>query len=198
MVHVGESKFYRDTYQDAFSHDVALVEGVRSPVVRNLTRSYRWIDFERLALVVQPNFPAQADVGARIVLADLPSGEFEMHWRAIPLAKRAMLFVLAPLYGLYMRLLATREDIAGRLALEDLASREEMLNWNPAYVSLGVAIHHARDERLLECIGAELADEHATEKRIAVVYGARHMRAVLRRLTRQGFVCTDSQWRQVL
>ena len=46
MVHVGEEQFYRETYDEAFSHDVVLVEGFRSPVGRNLTRSYRWIHFE--------------------------------------------------------------------------------------------------------------------------------------------------------
>lgn len=43
MIHVGEAAFYDQVYRDAFSHDVALVEGVRSPVTRYLTRSYRWI-----------------------------------------------------------------------------------------------------------------------------------------------------------
>ena len=54
MVHVGEEQFYRETYDEAFSHDAVLVEGFRSPVGRNLTRSYRWINFKKLGLVRQP------------------------------------------------------------------------------------------------------------------------------------------------
>src|SRR5687768_3511227 len=81
MVHVGEEAFYRQVYEDAFGQDVVLVEGVRSPVTRNATRSYRWIDFDRLGLVLQPRTPAQEDVRARIVHADLTADEFHREWR---------------------------------------------------------------------------------------------------------------------
>ena len=76
MVHVGEAGFYEQTYKDASSHDVVLVEGVGSEVGRHLTRSYRWIDTGRLGLVVQPRYPSPEVAGARVVLADLTAEEF--------------------------------------------------------------------------------------------------------------------------
>ena len=42
MVHVGEKAFYQEVFDEAFNHDVTLVEGIRSPIGRQLTRSYRW------------------------------------------------------------------------------------------------------------------------------------------------------------
>jgi hypothetical protein len=197
MVHVGEKRFYREAFDEAFSHDVVLVEGVRSAVTRNLTRSYRWIDLERLELVLQPKTPPQAAIAARIITADLTTAEFERQWRMVPMRYRALFLVLAPLYGIYLRLIGSRETIAKRQALEDLASAEESLNWDPAFEGVENAILHARDARLIECLRAELDDKSDARKRIAIVYGARHMRAVLRELTGQGFVCAEARWNNV-
>lgn len=86
MVHVGEADFYRDTYADAQSHDVILLEGVRSPVVKRITASYRWIEGSKglSGLVVQPRFPAELS-GERIVHADFSQEEFEAEWRKVAL-----------------------------------------------------------------------------------------------------------------
>lgn len=197
MVHIGESRFYGEAFDEAFSHDVVLVEGVRSAVTRNLTRSYRWIDLERLELVHQPKTPPQAAVTARIITADLSTAEFEQQWRMVPLRYRAIFLVLAPLYGIYLRLLGSRQIIAQRMSLEDLASAEESLNWDPEFESVENAILHARDARLIECLRDELDDKSGARKRIAIIYGARHMRAVLRELTRQGFICAEARWHNV-
>ena len=87
-------------YDDALSHDVALVEGIRSPVGRKLTRSYRWINFERLGLVRQPKTPSQAAVTVCIVNADLTPDEFHREWRKISWILRTAFAVGAPIYGL--------------------------------------------------------------------------------------------------
>lgn len=197
MVHVGESRFYREAFDEAFSHDVALVEGVRSAVTRNLTRSYRWIDLERLELVLQPKTPPQAAIAARITTADLSTAEFEQQWRMVPLRYRALFLVLAPLYGIYLRLFGSREVIARRMSLEDLTSAEESLSWDSGFEGVEKAINHARDTRLIECLRAELDIDSDARKRIAIIYGARHMRAVLRELTGQGFVCAEARWHTV-
>jgi len=57
------------------------------------------------------------------------------------------------------------------------------------------SVLHARDERLLECLGAEL--NAAEAKRVAVVYGAMHIRSVVRELSKRGFYCADSSWRTI-
>ena len=41
MVHLGTPEYFKAAYDDAFAHDVVLVEGVNSPIVRRMTRSYR-------------------------------------------------------------------------------------------------------------------------------------------------------------
>lgn len=196
MVHVGDAGFYQQTYEDAFSHDVVLLEGIQSPVVRNLTRSYKWLNFETLGLVRQPKAPLQEDVPARIVNADLNPEEFHREWRKLSIFNRATIFVCAPFIGLYRRFFATRAGLARSLSLEDLRSADEILNWNPKSEPFMHSILHARDQRLIECLVAEV--NSGTVKRIAVIFGARHMRAVLRELANQGFKSSESSWRTVI
>lgn len=194
MVHVGDERFYRESYDEAFSHDVVLVEGVRSPVSRNLTRTYRWINFERLGLVRQPRTPPQETVVARIIRADLTTEEFHREWRKVSLRLRAAIVFAAPIYGLYRRLFASRESLARNMCLEDRKSSDEILSWSPSFDAVYQSILHARDERLVNCLVAEL---EGGEKQVAIVYGARHMRAVLRELARRGFSCSNSSWRTI-
>lgn len=197
MVHVGEERFYNETYDEAFSHDVVLVEGVRSSVSRNLTRSYRWLNFERLGLVRQPRTPPQESVTARIVKADLTADEFHREWRKVSLPLRAAFLIGAPLYGVHRRFFASREHLARNMCLEDRQSAHEILSWSPRLEPVNHSIIHARDKRLIECMAAELDSTSGSDKRIAVIYGARHMRAVLRELARRGFYCSESSWRTI-
>ena len=196
MVHIGDERFYKETYAEAFSHDVVLVEGIRSPVGRNLTRSYRWIDFEKLGLVQQPKTPPQVGVAARIVKADLTTEEFHREWRKVSLFLRAAFLFAAPLYGIYRRLVSSRQSLARNMCLEDQKSSKEILSWSPRFEAVNHGTIHARDARLIERLSAELDGD--AEKRVAIVYGARHMRAVLRELARRGFQCSDASWRTII
>jgi len=195
MVHVGEATFYETTYGEALSHDVTLVEGIRSPLSRHLTRSYRWLNFEKLGLTLQPKPPAQNAVAGKVVNADLSPDEFHREWRKIFLPLRAVLFVLAPLVELKKRLFASRETLGHKMSLEDRKSADEILSWSPTMEPFHHSVLHARDERLLECLIAEL---DATEaKRVAVVYGAMHIRSVVRELGKRGFYCAEARWRTI-
>ncbi len=196
MVHVGDRQFYKETYAEAFSHDVVLVEGVRSPVGRNLTRSYRWINLKALGLVGQPKAPPYDSVPARIVNADLTTEEFHREWRKVPLLLRAAFLFGAPLYGIFRRLSSSRQSLARDMCLEDRQSADEILDWSPKLEPVHHSILHARDKRLIERIAEEL--DGASEKRVAVIYGARHMRAVVRELSKRGFHCSEASWRTII
>src|SRR3954467_6672909 len=119
MIHVGEPAFFDSVYRAAAAHDVVLVEGIRSPVARHLTRVYRW-SAKRFGLVVQP--PFRAHKGPRIVHADLSAREFELEWKRIPLWIRAAAFLMMPLAALALRWFGTRESLAAAAQLEDRKS----------------------------------------------------------------------------
>lgn len=194
MVHVGEERFYAEVYADAFGHDVVLVEGVRSSVSRNFTRAYRWMNPERLGLVIQPEPPDAGPGAARTVHADLTGEEFEREWREVPWRLRALFALIAPLFGLSQKVFASRERLAKRAAMDDRLSSDEVLRWSPDFEVFHRCVGDARDERLLQCLATELDNAPAEGKRIAIVYGARHMRAVIRELTRRGFYSGKGRW----
>lgn len=194
MIHVGEEGFYAAVYQEAFDHDVAIVEGIRSPVTRHLTRSYRWIDLEKLGLILQPRSPHPDSVKARLILADLSPEEFHLQWCKVPLRLRVLFYVFAPLVGLHRRLFASRQSLAQGISLDDHRSDEEILAWEPELEIVNHSILHARDARILDCIAAELDPPCHMEKRVAIVFGAQHMRAVLKDLSQRGFYADRCSW----
>jgi len=198
MVHVGEPEFYRATYEDALNHDVVLWEGVRSPITMRITRSYRWLLGSRsmAGLVLQPRIPNDAGK-ARLVHADLTAQEFESEWKAVPLWLRMAVCALAPLVGLHRRWFSSRSKLAKDMRCEDQPSFAELLAISPETGALTQAILRARDQRLLERLGAEL--DAPQPQAIAVVYGAAHMRAVVRDLTaKRHFSVAEAEWRVLL
>lgn len=197
MIHVGEPAFYREVFDDAFTHDVALTEGVNSPIVRRLTTSYRWmLKSPRLDLALQPRTPP--DTAARIVHADLTEEELAEAWRKVPLWMRLLMGVISPYIGLQRRWFGTRASLAKGMGMDDAPSLEELLGFSPAAEGLNEVIVQIRDRRLIERLGEVLDAAGETPSRISVVYGAGHMRAVLRFLIKtRGFQIEDGRWNTV-
>ncbi len=194
MVHVGEPAYFREVYDDAFSQDVALTEGVNSPIVRRLTQSYRWmLKSPHLDLVLQPRTPP--DTVARIVHADLSAEEFALAWRQIPLWFRLAIGVVSPWIGLHRRWFGTRQSLAKGLSFDDAPSLKELLDFSPEGALLNEAILEVRDRRLIERLGQVIDEAGETPTRVAVVYGAHHMRTVLRFLLKtRGFRIEEGHW----
>jgi hypothetical protein len=168
---------------------------VRSPVMARLTRVYRWIEgAKQIALVVQPRHPAQPHSQATIIHADLSGEEFERHWRKVPLHLRVSFHVVTPIYALYFRWFGNRGALAKGHALDDLPSRDETLGWTPEYALLDEAILTERDKRLVEVMCNYLDATPSESRRLAIVYGAQHMRAVTKEIVRRGFHCVNSEW----
>jgi hypothetical protein len=197
MIHIGQHSFYDQVHADAQQHDVVLVEGVRSPVTRFITSSYRWIDKEKLELVVQPKI-ATADGKARIVHADLSTDEFHREWTKVPLWLRLAVLIFAPIMGIHRRLFATRESLAKAMEKEDLLSADEILNFDPRFAALRRTILDVRDHRVIEKLGEELDRPNNRPLKIAIIYGAGHMRAVLAELKRRNFRTAGATWQMVM
>ena len=197
MVHVGEPDFYRQVYEDARSHDVVLIEGVNSPITTRVTRSYRWmLGSKRLNLSLQPKFPQTHSEGLRVVHADLSPDEFRVVWEEVPLWVRWLVYVAAPVLGLRRKMSASRRTLAKGLAMDDQPSQKELVDWSPEAAALTGAILDARDARLIQRLKDELDRPIGRPRRIAIVYGAMHMRAVLRSVTTGGgrYYATSSEW----
>jgi hypothetical protein len=196
MVHVGEPDFFQTVYEDAFSHDVVVVEGLRSPIVQRITRSYRWVEKSKsMGLITQPPYPSVADSDARIIHADLSGAEFAVVWREVPLWLRAAVYFLAPIIGLERQWFGSRQTLAKGLSLDNSTSRHEILDFSPETIALTQAILDVRDSRLIEQLSDHLDDPATETRRLAVVYGAYHMRAVLRELIdHRGYQVVRGDW----
>ena len=194
MVHLGKPDFYREVYADALSHDLVLVEGVNSPASRRITRSYRWIEgSKRIGLSVQYRPREVKNSRAKIVHADLSGEEFEISWRKVPFRIRMLVYVLAPVFAVHFRWFMSRESLAKKLSMDDLPSRQEILSWNPETAFIDDSLLNDRDRRLVERL-SDVLDNHGDVRRLAIVYGAAHMRAVLRELSRRRFYADSSRW----
>ncbi len=192
MVHIGERQFYKRAYKDAFEHDVVLYEGVRTRRSKLITASYRWLNLERLGLVVQPS-AAEFEGPARSVHADIAPEELRALWQRMPLWLRALVAFGGPAFGMYGRFTASRDSIAKGMTKDLLRDPDDILDQGDEFEPLRDMISHARDRRLIETLTSELgAAAHST--RIAIVYGAGHVAPVVRALTRQGFSTRPSEW----
>ena len=84
------------------------------------------------------------------------------------------------------------------MSCEDQPTLAELLAMTPETGTLTQAILHARDERLLERLRAELDAKPHQPRTMAVVYGAAHMRAVVEELTtKRDFFVAGADWRIV-
>ncbi|WP_432200744.1 hypothetical protein ACRAQ7_00200 [Erythrobacter sp. W53] len=195
MVHVGEQAFYDRVHSEALAHDAVLFEGVRSRQTRLLTASYRWLDFARLGLVVQPAIQdyVKDTTHARLAHADISSEEVEVLWRRMPFWLRAVVGIGAPIYGLVSKLTATRESIAKGMSQDMLRDPKDILEDGDEFQPLRDLVDTARDARLVECLDEELGKANSTT-RLALIYGAGHISEVLRALSERGFVPTQSDW----
>lgn len=198
VIHVGEAAFFDRIAAEALSHDVVLVEGVQSRSAWFLTRAYRWLPLRRLGLVTQGTI-GPGDSGAEVILADVGPAEFDRLWRELPGWLRLGVALGAPAYGLWLRLTATREGVVREQSASDLHDRDIALSHDTPAGGVLDVILHARDTHLRAVLSRQLDGARTGRRRIAVVYGAAHMPAVLAELRAHGgFRPVDSEWLDVI
>jgi hypothetical protein len=178
MVHIGERDFYHQVQRRLAECGLILLEGVKSRRVRHLTLIYSLVaNARRLGLVTQRQALDLAQLRDRIVRSDMDGREFDRRWSLLAGTVRAALLVMAPLIGLAIRWLASREQIGRHFGVDLLPSSDEILADDDLPGLMNILLH-ARDQVLLRHVG-DVAVERRT---IAIVYGAAHMRAVIRQL----------------
>lgn len=199
MIHVGSREFYEDISRRLADCDLILAEGVNSKRANILTLSYRIVKrIRRMDLVTQDEAMRVNGLREKILNADMDKLAFEQRWSALPILLRAQIFILVPVYVLYLFLFGTREMLAENLALDDLPSPEEILAEDESREQLDSLIVHERDRRLIEQI-AKLND-HRSEKPqiVGIIYGAQHMRSVVAFLMqRLNYRVAKAEWVKV-
>ncbi|MGP4017852.1 hypothetical protein [Saccharopolyspora sp. 5N708] len=192
MIHLADPAFYTEVATRLRKHDLVVAEGVRggSTWMKVLTSVYRFAALNRrLGLQLQP--ASLYDVGVPVVMPDITGAEFDQRWRQIELWERALVFVLAPFYGVYLRLFGSRKFISYHLAFnDDILNLEE-----PTDSGLDELIGDHRDVLLAKALTHIHDTRRDEEINVAVVYGAGHVRPVVTHMrSRHGYVVTNGTW----
>ncbi|HEV8332545.1 MAG TPA: hypothetical protein VGQ22_14055 [Steroidobacteraceae bacterium] len=194
MIHAGAAEYYAEISRRLATCDVVLFEGVRSPQSWLLTRSYAIAARrKRLGLVLQSDGLDYALVKSRGVHADVSAEQFAAAWAKVPVVQRLAILTFAPLYGVWVFLTGTRESIGRRMSTEEVESNKDVdfLESMPEFQEALVA---SRDAKLVEDLSSAV-ERNGANKRIAVIYGAGHMRAVSRLLTgKYQYRVVESEW----
>ncbi|MCI0664389.1 MAG: TraB/GumN family protein, partial [Acidobacteria bacterium] len=181
MIHVGSKEFYDEVSRRLAACDLILAEGVNSRKAHLLTLSYRIVKkIRRMDLVTQRDGMKISSFRDKIINSDMEGRAFDEHWSALPLGLKAQLFLFLPIYVANLFLFGTREKLAEHMATEDLPSSDEILLQDENFEKLDTLLLDERDQRLISHIQM-LYDSHQRDRKIVgVVYGALHMRNVIR------------------
>ena len=180
MIHVGSREFYQEISRRLSTCDLILVEGVKSRKGAILTLSYRVVQkIRRMDLITQHEGIRLDEFQNEIRNADMEGNVFDQRWSSLPITFRAQLFIMVPIFVLYLFIFGTREMLAENLAVEDLPSSEEDLSEDESLSRLDSLIVDERDRKLIEHIANVNNERSQTSQRIAIVYGAFHMRCVM-------------------
>jgi hypothetical protein len=199
MVHVASPTFYSQVRIRLRECDLIVMEGIRgkSVGVSALTLAYRFaprrrrngLQEQREELLLPKDVPViNPDVTAAEAIADL---------KALPRWMYLLLMVAAPVMGLVFALRGPRAFLDEDQVVEDLPStlRAEMMADDP----VGQAMMGRRDQRLLDALGEIHAERSNESIRVAVVYGADHVPAIVSGLRdRYGYRPREAEWLTVL
>lgn len=109
MIYVGSQTFYDEISRRLTGCDLILAEDVASRRANLLTLSYRVVKLiRRMDLVTQQDALKVTAFREKIINADLTGDAFNASWSSLPLSLRVQLFLLLPIYVLYLLLFGTR------------------------------------------------------------------------------------------
>jgi hypothetical protein len=194
MIHVGSPAFYADVLARVGECDLAVVEGVGAArEVSLLTLSYRTIRFNRRSgLVLQRD--RLDSLGIPTICPDMDGASFSRGWARVPWLQRTLAWFLIPVFGVLLALFGTRQMLARNLAMEDQPSDVE-LDAATAYPELYGLICDERDQLLIQTLMQIHERRNREPIKVAVVYGAAHMPAVLHALSaRHRYVARDGEF----
>lgn len=198
MVHVADETFYDDVVQRLSKCDVILTEGVKTKTGSLLTASYRYfVKNPKLGMVLQKTMSLDG-LKAEIHHADVASKDFSEQWSKLPAFQRFIIPLLAPAYGLYLRFFGTRESIGDRLGLDLHDHGDAILDDNEAFEQIDALILDWRDNHLIGIVDDYIKQDDKEKRTIGIVFGARHMRAVIHHLKREQYNVTASEWISVI
>ncbi|MDH5233024.1 MAG: hypothetical protein OEY38_23470 [Gammaproteobacteria bacterium] len=195
MVHIGDPLYYQQILKQLGACDNVIFEGVKSKKIWFLTQSYKIVAKRKsLGLVTQNSALRLKELPLNLIHGDVSEDKFNKAWSEIPLYFRILVSLLAPLYGVYKYLSASRESLAQGHTLDDLNTMEDLSDTD-AEIALNKVILDDRDRELIATIEKHVKLHRNKQEKTAIIYGAKHMPAVVTVLTTKfGYRVTNSEW----
>jgi hypothetical protein len=199
MLHVASPTFYSQVRLRLRECDLIVLEGIRGKAVgvSALTLAYRFAPRRRRNGLQEQREDLLLPDDVPVVNPDVTAAEAVEDLKALPRWMYVLLLVGAPVMGLVFALRGPRAFLDEDMVVEDLPStlRAEMTADGP--------VEHAmtarRDQRLLDALGEIHTERGAEPIRVAVVYGAGHVPAIVSGLwDRYGYRPRAAEWLTVL
>lgn len=195
MLHVASPAFYTQVRRRLAECDLVVLEGVkgRPGPVSALTLAYRFAPLRRSNGLVRQTDARVLPEGVPVLRPDVTTAEVAEDLKAVSRWAYWGLLVLAPLFGLLFALCGPRAFLDRDLEVDDLplTARAEALADDPVLDALS----DRRDRRLLTALGEIHAERREEPIRVAVVYGARHVPAIVTGLGElHGYRACEAEW----
>ncbi|MDT7841990.1 hypothetical protein [Streptomyces justiciae] len=199
MLHVASPTFYSQVRSRLKECDLIVLEGIRgkSAGVSALTLAYRFAPRRRRNGLQEQRDEVLIPDSVPVINPDVTAAEAIADLKTLPRWMYLLLLIGAPVMGLVFALRGPRAFLDEDLAVDDLPAtlRAEWLADDP--------VEHAmcdrRDERLLGALGEIYAERADEPIRVAVVYGAGHVPAIVSGLMeRHGYRPCEAQWLTVM
>lgn len=196
MIHIGSPGFYEKISEHLQRSDAIIHEGVVSHKASIIFRVQRILArFNNDGLVHQSEGIDLHPLRDRLIHGDVSMATFDQEWRSIPLWVRGLLQAVLPFAAIYLAMTGTKRTIARVLAMDDLPSREEVLDDSVISSEVDRLVLDVRDTKLLDSINRCFHERRAEPATVAILYGAAHMRAVIRFITgKLGYRAVSSEW----
>ncbi len=133
---------------------------------------------QNLGLVAQDlDFDA---LGIPVIRPDPSGAQFDTRWQIVPLWQRTAIRALGSSVTTAQRLLGSRflQERLSQMSLDDLASQTEILTTD-SVPDVERVVLEERDDLLVAALNKVHRQRSHEAITVAVVYGARHMRAVV-------------------
>ncbi|GGX82600.1 hypothetical protein [Streptomyces fructofermentans] len=199
MLHVASPSFYAEVRRRLAACDIVVIEGVRgkSAALSALTLAYRFTPRRRRNGLQEQRQELLIPEDAQIVNPDVTAAEAVSDLKSLPRWQYLLLIAVAPVMGLVFALRGPSAFLDEDLEVEDLPStlRAEMLADDPVHY----ALTDRRDKLLLDALSDIHTERGGEAIRVAVVYGAGHVPAVVTGLgQRHGYRPREAEWLTVL
>lgn len=193
MIHIGDPAFYAEVRRRLADVDLAVVEGVGdSPTVRGLTSTYTGLGEDPdSGLVVQGDV---VPPGVPVLCPDSSGAEFDARWETVPLWQRGAVWAGTGVMRAAHRVLGPRWMLRrlGDESMDDLPMTEVVVD--DVLDDVERVVLRERDVRLLAALGTIVDERSSEDVKVAVVYGAEHMRAVVRGLRERDYRVYAAEW----